>query len=272
MSYYIIINTGVGRPEVVSVFDLQKASVLKRFSAFIFDAILLGIIAVGISLGLSALTGYDAVSNEYTALLAQCESKYGVDFGITEDDYLAMDDESKATYDNAYAAFTSDERAMNLFKKTENLTLLIITLGLFLAFFIYEFVVPLLLGNGMTLGKKVFSVAVMHRNGVRISPMALFVRAMLGKYAVETMVPIAVVLVLYFNIITFDLALTVVAGMAIVQLVMIIRGKTNPLIHDAMAWTVAVDMDSQMIYDTEEDLIKAKEEFYAEKAAEDRSY
>ena len=46
--------------------ELQKASMWKRISAFLFDAILLGIVAVLFAWGLSALTGYDGYSRTVT--------------------------------------------------------------------------------------------------------------------------------------------------------------------------------------------------------------
>ena len=48
------------------VSDLQKASLWKRISAFLFDFILLGIVAVLFALALSAVTGYDGYSRTVT--------------------------------------------------------------------------------------------------------------------------------------------------------------------------------------------------------------
>ena len=50
------------------------------------------------------------------------------------------------------------------------------------------------------------------------------------------------------------------------QLGLLIKTKTNSCIHDVLAYTVAVDMESQMIFDTKEDLIAYKNKIHAEEA------
>ena len=44
------------------MYDLQKANVFKRASAFLFDVILLSVAAVGFAFIISAITGYDVQS------------------------------------------------------------------------------------------------------------------------------------------------------------------------------------------------------------------
>ena len=55
--------------------ELQKASMWKRISAFLFDFIMLGIVAVLIGWGLSALTGYDNYSRTVTESYARYSGK-----------------------------------------------------------------------------------------------------------------------------------------------------------------------------------------------------
>ena len=49
------------------VHDIQKASFWKRISAYIFDMIMLVIVAVGIAFLLSTLLGYDSYSDRLNA-------------------------------------------------------------------------------------------------------------------------------------------------------------------------------------------------------------
>ena len=60
------------------MYDLQKASIWKRASAFLFDVILLSVAAVGFAFIISAVTGYDGYTKELDGIYAAAEEKYGV--------------------------------------------------------------------------------------------------------------------------------------------------------------------------------------------------
>ena len=85
-------------------FSLQRANAWKRISAFLFDAILFSILAVGIGTLLSLATGYESYSTRLEESFARYESEYGVSFSITQEDYEAFSPEEKERYDAAYAA------------------------------------------------------------------------------------------------------------------------------------------------------------------------
>ena len=169
--------------------SLQKASMWKRISAFLFDGILLAIVAVLCALAMSGLTGY----NQYAARIEEAYDYYGqvyaTDLRMSSAEYEAMDEAGKQNLQSAFDALNADEEAKHALAMSMELSLLIISFGLLLGFLIMEFAIPLLFKNGQTLGKKIFGIAVMHTSGVKISPPMLFARTILGKYAVETMVP-----------------------------------------------------------------------------------
>ena len=151
-----------------------------------------------------------------------------------------------------------------------NLSLIITTLALLAAYLLLEFMVPLLLKNGQTLGKKIFGVALIREDGVQLNTVQLFTRTVLGKFTVETMIPVFVVIMLFFN--TADmLSLLLLEGLAIGQMVCVLVTRTNSAIHDKLAGTVAVDFSSQMIFRATEDLIAYKTRIHAEEAAK-KSY
>ena len=131
------------------------------------------------------------------------------------------------------------------------------------AFLLLEFLVPLLFGNGQTLGKKVFGIAVMREDGVKLSPVLLFARTILGKYTLETMIPVFILIMIYLNLMGMSGTLAIV-GLLIAQLILIIVTKAHTPIHDKLAHTVAVDMASQMIFDTPEDLLAYKKRIHAQ--------
>jgi hypothetical protein len=67
--------------------ELQKPGMWKRISAYIFDAILLVTVAVGVAFLLSVLFRYDAHTAEREALRQSYEREYGVSFDIEAEDY-----------------------------------------------------------------------------------------------------------------------------------------------------------------------------------------
>ena len=240
----------------------------KRISAFLFDGILLGIAAVLFAWLLAVLLGFD---HHYTVLndaYVAYGEEYGVNFQMSLGEYESLTEEQLQTLDDAYSALSQNEEAMYSYNMLIQLTLLITSLGIFLGFLALEFIVPALLGNGQTLGKKIFSLGVMHVEGVKLSNVALFVRSILGKYAVETMIPVLIIIMIYFG--SIGLTGTIVLGLiALTQLILIIATHTNSLIHDTLASTVVVDIASQMIFDTREDLIAYKQKLHAEKVAQE---
>lgn len=248
------------------IFDLQKASMFKRISAYLFDFIMLAILAVGLGFIISSLTGYDAYSAALNDAYDKYEAEYAIEFEIDEDTYKAMPDEERAAYDAAYNALVNDADAMHAYNMVLNLTLVIITLAILLAYAVLEFVVPILFGNGQTLGKKIFGIALMRTDGVKISSPLLFIRTILGKFTIETMIPVLILIMIYFNSIGV-VGMIVLLLILILEISLMISTKTNSLIHDVLAKTVAVDLASQMIFDTEEDMIAYKNKVQAEKAA-----
>ena len=120
------------------------------------------------------------------------------------------------------------------------------------------------LQNGQTLGKKIFALGVMRTDCVKISPMILFVRTVLGKYTIGTMVPILMLLSLLFGVPPL-MPMAVILLVLLLQVVLFITTKTNSFIHDSLASTVVVDFQSQMIFDS----IEAKNEYILRLHAED---
>ena len=145
-----------------------------------------------------------------------------------------------------------------------NLTLLITSIGILLSFVILEFIVPILFKNGQTLGKKAFGIAVMRFDGVKIGTPILFVRAILGKYTLETMVPVLFIIMLYFGM-TGGIALLLIGALLIGQLILIFSTRARTPLHDVIANTVTVDMASQMIFESQEAMLAYKKDLHAEK-------
>lgn len=252
-------------------YDVQKAGMWKRISAFLFDFILLGILTVGVATLLSFILGYDNHFDNMNGCYAKYEAEFGVSFDIGETEYNAFSEAEKENYQNAIKALYDDDLFIFSHYMMVNLSFIIIIFSVLIAHLILEFAVPMFLKNGQTLGKKIFGIAVMRIDGVKISGPLLFTRTILGKYAVETMLPILFLLMILFNLVNGLVGLIAIGAVVITNIVMLIVSKTNSPIHDMLANTVTVDMASQLIFDTPEALLEYKQKIHAE-AAENAEY
>ncbi len=249
--------------------SLQKASVGKRIIAAIFDGILISIIAVGLIALLSGAFNTDKHLDIYQQAYNKYSTEYDVNLTIQE--YNALTEQEKADYNNraieAEKAFSADETAMYSYNMFINLSLIIITFGILISVVAIEFVVPMFFGNGQTLGKKIFGIALMHKDSIKVSNVQLFVRAVLGKFAIELMIPIYILMMIYFNSIGI-ISVVILLVLLIAQIVCLIATRTNSLLHDVLAGSVAVDMASQRIFDSREALIDYTKKLHAQKANE----
>jgi len=248
------------------IFDLQKASMWKRVSAFLFDFILFVIAVAGVAFLLSAVLGYDKQNTALEKAYAKYEAEYGVTFDISQEEFIQLSAEEQAVWNEAYQALIKDNEAMYTYNMVLNLSLVISSLAILFAHLVLEFFIPVKFGNGQTLGKKIFGVAVMRVDGVKVTPPLLFIRTILGKFTIETMIPVLICVMIFFNMIGI-VGMLILGLILLLQIILIIATHTNSCIHDVLAKTVAVDMASQLIFETEEEMIAYKNKVHAEKVA-----
>ena len=148
--------------------SLQRAGMWKRISAFLFDAILLGILAVLFAFLFSSILGYDRYVDTLNRAYETYGEKYGVDFQTSLSQYDSMTEEERQQLEEAYRAVGQDEEAAYAYQMTIRLTILMVSLGILLACLIWEVLIPALLKDGQTVGKKIFSLGVMRSDGVRL--------------------------------------------------------------------------------------------------------
>lgn len=248
------------------VTDLQKASLWKRMSAGLFDAILIVMLAVGMATLLSWVCGYDAHKQSYDDICARYEAQYDVTFRITQEQYDGFSEAQRQAYDTAYDALIADQEVIHLYNLLTNLRLLVLTFGILLAVIGLELVVPLLFKNGQTLGKKIFGVALMRADGVKVNTFQMFVRTVLGKFTLEIMIPVYVIMMILSDSIGV-IALAILGGLLVGELLSLVLSRTGSLIHDTIAATVAVDMASQRIFETPEERVEYVKRLHAEEAS-----
>ena len=248
------------------VVDLQKANFWKRVAAWLFDGILLCVLAVGCGMVLAEILQYDTHAAKLEAAYDRYETQYGIAFEITAEEYAAMSEEAQKNYDAAYEALLADEEALLAYDKVTNQSLLIVTFSILVAVLVLEFAVPLRLGNGQTVGKKIFALGLIRTDSVRVNSMQLFARAVLGKFTLETMIPVYILLMIFFGNIGL-VGTAVLLALGVVQLVLLVATRNSSQIHDLIAGTVVVDISSQTIFRDTEELIAYTKRIHAERAA-----
>lgn len=252
------------------IYDIQKASMWKRFSAYLFDMILLIILAVGVAFLLSSALHYEEILNEREAIRVTYEEKYAVDFDISKEDYDKLTVDKQKFIDDAYAEFVTDPEINRIDIILANLVLIMVSFAALIPYLLLEFIVPLLFGNAQTVGKKVFGVGVMRVDGVKISPIQLFVRSILGKCTIETLLPIFLALMLMFNYMPL-VGLIGFLALVIIQFFCVVATRLHTPMHELLSATVSVDLSSQLIFDTPEALLEYKKALHT-KEAEKASY
>jgi uncharacterized RDD family membrane protein YckC len=235
-------------------YTLNLANPWKRFAAWILDFILLATIAVGVTWLCSIIFNF----TEENAKLYSYYEQYGV---YTVTDGVGAFCETDANYSNECAAmwtnFGNDASAVGQYQKVVSLTFIMLTIGVFVSTTIIYLVFPLIFRNGQTIGKKVMGVALLSKDEIQVSTFQVVTRYLIGNFTIMLMLPIMLLLVaIYFN---WGLILTL-PGIAIelgnIVAIMVTKNKQN--IPDLIARTIPIDISSQIIAKTPEELSKYK--------------
>ena len=289
------------------MFELRKIGIIKRFSALLLDAILLLVLTTGFMFIISLICKYDDEQklatqyyNEWTEYRKEyakdvCEH-YGYVYQEAEyDDFTVTKDGEASSLDAVWNEFTKSEgnfegadadrmtvayeayktltpmaQVNAQYKYAYSLLFMMISIGVLLAYVVLEFIIPLCLKNGQTIGKKVFGIGVVRMDCVKMSNLMLFMRTFVGKFAIETMFPILLVILFLFGSLGI-LAIILFAAISILNIVMFFATKNKTPIHDMISGTVAVDIKLQVVFESTEDLIARKTLQHAEEVEKSKS-
>ena len=273
--------------------SLQKADIWKRISAFLCDATCIIFLSLAMVLLLTLVTGLNnhaATMNDRREAIIK-EAGYVLPDEVPEgneeggensipkeniypssnEDVESLSGEALERYKATDKKIRTDEIYVKEFTLFVSISLIIITFSILISFLIFEFTIPLLFKNGQTLGKKVFGVAVMRADGVKITPSLLFLRAIVCKYTLETMVPVmALIAAAIFQ--WWIMAGILIVGILVLQAVLLFFTKERTTIHDTCTYTVTVDMGSQKIFDTIEEKAEYIARIQKEIAEDNRDY
>lgn len=232
--------------------DIQNASIWKRLSALLLDLVVIAVLATGFAFLISVITNYSSYEEKLEEYYQEYEDRYGFKVMMTNSEYEALTPEEQERCQEMFNDLNSNEDVLYVYNMTINLSLVIITISVLLAVLACDFILPLVFKNGQTIGKKVFALGVVNLNSVRVKPIQMFSRALLGKYVIEIMIPIIVILLMLFGRLGF-VGTIIIGGLTIFQVIICSFTKHHQAIHDALAYTVVVDMQTQMIFDSDEE-------------------
>jgi uncharacterized RDD family membrane protein YckC len=124
----------------------------------------------------------------------------------------------------------------------------------------------MIFGNGQTLGKKLFSIGVIRTNTVKASRLVLFVRMLFGKFTIETVLPLFVLIMMFFGIIGI-VGPVVILGLVLLEVVAVLATRTRSALHDLIADCCVVDLTTQMVFESEQALLDYKKKIHEENVA-----
>lgn len=246
--------------------DIQKATFWKRFAAWLLDLILLAVLATGVMYLAAVISGCDRYIDQVNDAYSHYEEAYGVSFEVTQEEYDAYTDEQRQNWDDAYQALIDDDEAMYAYNMMVNLILIMTTAGILVSMLILHFVIPLILKNGQTVGKKAFSLGVVRQDGVKMNTMQLFVRTLLGRFTLETMIPVYIIIMMLWGTVGIMGPIVLIA-LTIAQLICVNATRNRSALHDLLAGTVVVDLSCQKVFESKEELIEYTQKLHAERAA-----
>ena len=249
--------------------EIQRASMWKRISAWLFDSILMISLVVLVAYVMSGIVHYDQHNDRLNASYEQYQAQFDVVFGQPEaaEDATAEEKEAyKLRYAEAEAALKADPEAIEAYGKVSNLILLIPTVSLFVAMLLMEFAIPMLLKNGQTLGKKIFSLGVVRVDAVKISGVQTFVRAILCKYTVGLMIPLYLLMFMILGVMG-GIAVLLALGLLLTQVLCPLFNRDHRGLHDLLSGTVTVDLPSQKVFQNAQERLEYMQKVHAENAA-----
>lgn len=251
--------------------EFHKAKPIKRLAAYLIDLILLVAITAGAWMAIYSATDYSHYDEQFRGYIDQYAQKHGVDLNITNDEIQNYPEDVQEKYNQALLDLNDDPQAMAAYAQKAKIDLLSAMVSFFAAYVILEVMIPLILKNGQTVGKKIMGLCVMHKYHVRVGVMQIIYRAVLGKYFIETLIPAALLILKNYGVLGTTASL-VLSAIAMTQGFIVLMSQANCGIHDKLFKTVVADFNKQHIFDTWDDRFDFEEAYEAEMAKREARY
>ncbi len=247
-----------------SIYVPKKPPMVKRFAALVIDVIMVIVLASGIAFLVSKIYNYD----KYYNAVYQTQIDYGVyvpsdEGNITYDGktYIICTEDKSLTEEEANSrikALTSDKTFKDNYYKMNLGPIVITSIGLASSLLVFEFILPLCLKHGRTLGKFLFGIGYVNEDDLDVSLKNVTIKFLFGKLIVNAVIPYTGVLLIIYQTGLVLIGLAFVLGVPIINLLMLFLTKDKRLLSDYIGKMKPVDNNCQVYFKNIEDLNAAK--------------
>lgn len=251
--------------------DFHKAKPIKRLAAYLIDLIMLVAITAGVWIAMYSAMDYNTYVQEFQGYIDEYAQKHGVDLSIPSNEIQNYPEEVQEKYNEALLDLNDNKEAMASYAQRFKIDILAAMVGFFVAYLILEVMIPLILKNGQTVGKKIMGLCVMHKYHVRVGAMQIIYRSILGKYFIETMIPVGMLLLKNYGVLGTTASL-IMAVIAMTQGFIVLMSQANCGIHDKLFHTVVADFKKQYIFDSWNERFDFQEAYDKEMAEREARY
>ena len=251
-----------------SIYTPKRATWFKRILAFGLDIILFAVLLTGAMFLISYIVGFQ---HELELLNAKF-IEYGIylknDEGIYE---FCSDINGSTACKDAWEAFNNDALACSYYDNTALKTLPILIGGVFVTELILDYIIPMCLKNGRTIGMFCLGLAYIDTRDIKINHFQVFTHFLFGKFIVVSALPIFFFLMHFFNVFpTYGLLICVVIILA--NLIMKFASPKRMGIADSIGKMYMIENESQIYCNTVEELSALKAIEALEKAKQKKTY
>lgn len=227
---------------------------INRAAAFILDFVLLLVLFTGILYIVSKIANFD---NHYSILQEEYKKVGYLIFNPEVNDYVFIKPDNP-NYDNVIELINANELLLKELSFVNRFSVNAPLISIAISTFILEFIVPLFMKNGQTIGMKFFKIALISNNNLAITSTQLFARCLIGKIAILGVVPVLAILYIFLNAGGGLFGSIILLVIVIIQLVMIIKNKNHEGIQDKIAQVYPVNFAETVIYKTLKELEEAQ--------------
>lgn len=222
-------------------YNINDASLLKRIMAGLVDFILTFVLAFGFYVVARRITHYqdyqDQLSYKYIEHGMYVEDETNYTFEFNDKKYRTLDEINDAeAYKIANEALQNDADALKIYRLTITTLIADLSVSALLAILLLEFAFPLFIKNGRTIGGFFLHIGLISNQNVQIKPIQLFARAVVGRYACETMFPL-------IGFFMFGIWPALIVLM--LQVTLLFCNGHHQLLRNVVSNTVTVDHDTQ---------------------------
>ncbi len=217
---------------------------LKRSFAAAIDLLLIAILTVFLAMPMSRITGFRSARDEVNEVSARIKEESGISADLTPQEYQSLTDEQIEKYEALWIEYLNHEQNVRTYNRMVIGSYLTILGSILVAVIVFELAIPLVLGDGQTLGKKLMGLAVIKMDGEAVDAIGIIARALLGKFLVEIALPVFSFLSIY-NGMSGSMNTVLIIGLFLVQAACMGFTKERRLIHDFLSGTRVVALDSE---------------------------